>query len=222
MGVWLAILIAAGPSLDAALAKEAAGDDAGALAVAEQVERAQPAWALAHLEGGRLALKLGELDRARLEISIGCVLAPENPRGQFLQGELLEEQGVFDEAAQAFERALDYRAGYEDAHRHLGTLYLQLGDPHRAEQHLQEALAASPGDLLLQLQLAQAVEAEGRVDDAQRTLELAHRAHPAARLVTERLAAFYRRHGLADRADALEEALRRPARKLRPLRPSRR
>jgi tetratricopeptide (TPR) repeat protein len=224
MELWLALVLAAaavGP-LDRALALEAQGDDAAALAAATEATRAAPTSALAHLEAGRLAMKTGALDQAKLELWVAHALAPENPRVQFLLGSLEAETGQPWRAAAAMERAVEYRQDYFEAHRALGALYLSLQDPFRAELHLRAALEAKPDETLLSLQLADALEAQGRPKDAEAQLRALHERVPVSALVTRRLVDFLRRQGRAREADALERPLAQPPRTLRPLRPSRR
>ena len=211
--------------LPAALELEAAGDDAGALAALEALSRAQPTWELPRIELARLLLKQGgQAGRLQRELDVAGALAPTNPRVHYLQGLAWEEQGLPRAATRAFERALSYRADYEDARLRLGGLYLAQGDWLRAELHYRVLTRARPQWLQVRLQLAYVLEQQGRVEDAERELQALREAQPEHPLVLRRLAELYERSGRPQLAAPLRAQLERPSgqRPKRPLQPSRR
>jgi tetratricopeptide (TPR) repeat protein len=210
--------------LPAALEQEAAGDDAGALAALEALVRARPTWELPRIEVARLLLKQGQdPQRVQHQLDIAGALAPTNPRVHYLQGLLWEEQGRPRAAIRAFERALSYRSDFEEAHLRLGALYLAQEDWLRAELHYRLLTRARPQWLQVRLQLAHALEQQGRVEDAERELLALRAAQPEHPLVLRRLAELYERSGRPALAVPLRDQLQRPVGKpKRPLQPSRR
>ncbi|HET9452191.1 MAG TPA: tetratricopeptide repeat protein [Aggregicoccus sp.] len=213
------------PALQAALALEAAGDDAGALAALEALSRSRPTWELPRIEAARLLLKQGQQPaRLQAQLDIAGALAPTNPRVHYLQGLFWEEQARPRAATRAFERALSYRADYEDARFRLGALYLEQGDWLKAELHYRLLTRARPQWLQVRLQLAYALEQQGRIEDAERELQALREAQPEHPLVLRRLAELYERSGRPQLAAPLRTQLERPAgqKPKRPLRPSRR
>jgi tetratricopeptide (TPR) repeat protein len=211
-------------ALGAALAQESAGDDAGALASLEALVRSRPTWELPRIEAARLMLKLGqEPARIQAQLDAAGALAPVNPRAHYLQGLLWEEQGRPRAAIQAFERALSYRAAFEDARVRLAALYLAQGDLLRAELNYALLARARPDWLQVRLQLAHVVEQQGRVEDAEHSLLALLQAQPEQPLVLRRLAELYERTGRPERAAPLRARLERStSRPKRPLQPSRR
>jgi tetratricopeptide (TPR) repeat protein len=211
-------------ALEAALAQEASGDDAGALAALEALARARPTWELPRLEAARLLLKLGQdAARAQTQLDVAGALAPTNPRVHYLQGLLWEEQGHSWAAIQAYERALSYRAAFEDPRVRLAALYLARGDLLRAELNYALLARAHPDWLQVRLQLAHVVEQQGRVADAERSLLTLLQAQPAQPLVLRRLAELYERTGRPAQAAPLRARLEgSTSRPKRPLQPSRR
>ncbi|MBF5044135.1 tetratricopeptide repeat protein [Aggregicoccus sp. 17bor-14] len=210
--------------LDAALAREASGDDAGALADLEALALAQPTWALPRLEAARLRLKLGQ-DTPRLgaDLDVAEALAPTNPRVHYLRGLLWEERGQARAAVQAYERALSYRAAYDEPRLRLGALYAAQGDWLHAELHYRTLAHAHPQAVPVRVELARVLEAQGRVSDAERELEALRAAQPTQPLVLRRLAELYERTGRPQLAAPLRAQLERPAGPpKRALQPSRR
>jgi tetratricopeptide (TPR) repeat protein len=211
-------------SLTQALAREEAGDTAGALGDVESLINRWPTWELPRLEAARLMLKLGgELDRAEAHLDIASALAPENPRAYYLRGLLLEERGRPLLAAQAYEVALVYRPSYEEARFRLAGLWLSQGDLLKAELHYRLLSRARPEWVQVRLLLAQVLEKQERLEDAERELLAARELQPGNVVVTRRLADIYEQTGRQRLAEKLRRSLE-PAsqRRMRPLKPSRR
>lgn len=220
------LAVSGGPAaqLQAALAQEADGDLSGSLVALERLVRAHPTWELPRIELARLLLRAGgELERSGLHLEIAASLSPENPRTHYLRGTLHEERGEPDRALAAYQTALAYRSTYADAHRRLGALLLAKGDAFRAEHHYRLLARAHPEEVQSRLQLAEALEKQGRMADSERELLRLRAEQPRHVLVTRRLAALYERTGRPEEARRVRTALKAPpARKMRPLPRSRR
>ncbi|MDY7228136.1 tetratricopeptide repeat protein [Hyalangium rubrum] len=211
-------------SLTQALAKEEAGDSAGALVDVESLTNTWPAWELPRMEAARLLLKLGgELDRAEAHLDVATALAPENPRAHYLRGLLWEERGRPLLAAQEYEVALLYRPSYEEARFRLGGLWAAQGDLLKAELHYRLLTKARPEWVQVRLLLAGILEQQERVADAEKELRIAREQQPGNVQVTRKLAEFYERTGRQRLAEQLRKTLEPPSpRRMRSLKPSRR
>jgi len=211
-------------SLPEALALEAEGDDAGALAALDALVRAQPAWELPRLEVARLLMKTGgALEQAEAHLAAALQQAPQNPRAWYLRGLLWEERGDRMQAVQAYEQAVKLRASYEDARFRLGTLWFDQGDWLKSELHFRYLARLKPEWVQVRLQLAEVLEKQERPLDAERELLAARDYQPSSPLVLRRLADFYERTGRPQLAERVRKALEAPPkRKMRELKPSRR
>ena len=83
-----------------------------------------------------------------------------------LLGEAYAQQGDFDKAVEAFQRALRLQPDALRANAGLGVIYLRQGKHAEAEAALRAEIARSPGDLQSQQNLAVVLEAEQRSEDA--------------------------------------------------------
>lgn len=231
--VWLILASAMAGAMDApastaltqALAPEEAGDTAGALAGVEALMNTWPSWELPRIEAARLMLKLGgELERAEAHLDVASALAPENPRAHYLRGLLWEERGQPLRAAQSYELALLYRASYEDARFRVAGLWMSQGDWLKAEYHYRLLTRARPEWVQVRLLLAQVLERQERLEEAERELLVARQYQPGNPLLVRRLAELYERTGREKLAQKLRKTLERPApkRRMRTLKPSRR
>lgn len=200
------------------------GDTEGARERLDRAIGASPTFALARVERGTMLL---EADRERTlafeDARIAVSLLGDNPRAHLLLARLLDEEGEFSEASDAYLRSLELRDDMP-TRRRLGT---SLG---RAERHGEAAqvwesiVEASPSDLGSRLALADAYEKAARAASAEaewaRIVELAGD-NP---FILRRFAAFLEREGWNSRAQAaLERANELDApeeRSLRPLLPS--
>ncbi|NMO14570.1 tetratricopeptide repeat protein [Pyxidicoccus fallax] len=211
-------------SLPDALALEAAGDDAGALSALEALIRAQPAWELPRLEAARLLLKTGgALDRAEAHLDTVIAKAPNNPRAWYLRGLLWEERGDRLQAIRAYEQAVQYRSSYEDARFRLGGLWASQGDWLKSELHYRYLARAKPEWVQVRLQLAEVLENQERLLDAEKELLAARTYQPGSPLVLRRLADFYERTGRPQLAQKVRKSMEpQQKRVLRELKPSRR
>jgi tetratricopeptide (TPR) repeat protein len=218
----VAVVLSASP-LDAIVAREQAGDDAGALALAESWAAADPRSPYGHLEAARLGLKLGQnLEAVDHHLRWAYALAPDNPRSLHLWGLLEEERGDIEGARAAQRRALALRSDYLEAHVRLAALAQRAKDWAEAERELRVLIAAGDRSVGTRLQLASVQEKGGHPSDAERTLTELHRAEPKNAVVTRALADLYQRTGRTKQAQALLKSLDPPKRSLRPLAASRR
>lgn len=216
--------VSAPSALTEALALEDAGDTAGALAAVDSLIRANPTWALPRLEAARLLLKSGgSLQHAEAHLDAAAALAPDNPRVHYLRGLLCEERGEPSRAMEAYEVAVLYRPSYEDARFRLAGLAAAREDWLKTELHARFLARTKPEWVQVRLLLAQALEKQERVGEAEAELVSLHEAQPANVLVTRRLADFYERAGKRALAEKLRRGLEGPPkRKLRELKRSRR
>ena len=209
--------------LEQIAAREASGDDGGALAVAESWAAVEPGSPYGHLEAARLGLKLGRsLETVDWHLRWAYALAPENPRGLHLWGLLEEERGDLEGARGAQRKAVALRSDYLDAHRKLAALAERAGDWAEAEKELKYLIRAGDGDTGLKLQLARVQERSGRIDLAEATLVDLRKAEPKNAVVTRALADLYARTGRPQQSAALMKSLEPQKRAMRSLNASRR
>ncbi len=83
-----------------------------------------------------------------------------------LLGEAYAQQGDFDRAAEAFERALRLQSDVLRANAGLGVIYLRQGKHAESEAALRAELARNPGDLQSQQNLAVVLESQQRLEEA--------------------------------------------------------
>jgi tetratricopeptide (TPR) repeat protein len=83
-----------------------------------------------------------------------------------LVGQAHAQQGDFDAAMTALQRALQLKPGVAEANAALGVIYLRQGRMAEAEQALRAELAGNPSDLRSRHNLAVVLEAQQRPDEA--------------------------------------------------------
>ena len=104
-----------------------------------QALRADPEYADAHVNLGRLLHEAGELGRAEAYYRKAAEYAPDDPTIYYNLAVLLEDRGRPDEAILAYKRAIDVDAEAADAHYNLGLLLDSLGRRSEAMRHLMTA-----------------------------------------------------------------------------------
>lgn len=223
--MWTLLLLAAvsDGALQQARSLESAGDDAGAAQVLARAVEADPTWAMARLELGRLELKLGlHTDAALVHLDIARSLAPENPRAHYLYALAADEQGAHRAARQALEVALALRDDYSDARFRLAGLLFADGDYPGAVAAYHVFVSNHPDATGAQLQLATALERAGQAVDAEKTLKALMQVPAVRVLAGRRLADLLDRQGRKSEAAKVRVAIDPPKKSLRQLKPSRR
>ena len=223
LGLFLAVPASASApqGVQAVLTLEQSGQDEAALALAEELSRRSPPSALAHLEAARLGLKLGrETTGIEAHLLAARALAPDNPRVRYLAG--VAREGVSDDGAARvlYLEAISLRSNYADARSRLVALAIRIHDWPLAETQLRALLAQGERSAGRRLQLARVLEEGGKAPQAEAVLVALHREEPTNAAVTTALADYYERHNRMKEALALRRTT--PAKKLRPLQPSRR
>ena len=101
---------------------------------------------LVFLDLGEELRRRGQLDAAYKVARTGLIRYPELARAHDLAGRILCDRCERDRAFEAWVTALELDAGLVSAHKGLGFLYHQAGDPASAEKHLAYACQADPDD----------------------------------------------------------------------------
>jgi predicted Zn-dependent protease len=218
--VWAASSSAAGSGVEEVIALEQAGQDAAALALAESLSQTPPSSAVAHLEAARLGLKMGvPTPSIEKHLQAARVLAPDNPRLRYLSAQVKEGQGDDAGARALYLEAVSLRSGYTEARTRLVAIGIRSKDWTLAEMQLKALLSAGESSVGRRLQLARVLENAGKTAEADAVLVRLHHEDTSNATVTSALEAFYLRQGRTKDAQALRVA--EPAKKLRPLQPSR-
>jgi tetratricopeptide (TPR) repeat protein len=178
----------------AALALEDKGDDAQAVVLLDRYVATDPQAALARIEAARIRMKSGkDLERVQADLVAARNLAPDNPRADYLFGELMQERGNLAEATRSFERAVAIRIDYPEAHERLAAIYFDQGEWGKAEASYRAVASRRPERTPDRLQLALVLEKEGRLGDSETELKRLRSEQPGSVLVARRLAEFYDR-----------------------------
>jgi len=198
-----------------------AGDHAGAQRLLEQAAVLAPGdvevcFELADL----LVADEADLDRAGAML---LAIPAGHPRRDGTLGRLAELRGDPAGAEAAYARQLALQDDPEVRLRRALVLE-RLGRDAEATAELERLRAAEPADAVVRARLAERYEAAGRLAEAEAELRALAEASPGRPEGWRRLATFCTRHGLAEKARAAEararEAEPRPARALRPLKPT--
>ena len=137
------------------------GDLDAALAHFDRALSASPGGAEVRFNRALLLQRLGRPDDALFELDALLEAAPENARFLSARAAILRETGRLDEAADSYDRALRTDPRRLVALHGRARTAMERGEGSAAEYYA-HALQVSPGDLMLRLGLAEALEAEGR------------------------------------------------------------
>ncbi len=164
------------------LRHETRKDDSVAITLLEKATALDPDFAvaqatLAYAYSFRVAEFVPD-DTASLEKGLVAVekamrLNPDLPEAHLARAHLLwggTHQFAHAQAIQEDRRALSLNANLDDAHHHLGYIYLHLGLLDQAIDEFRKTLAIDPGNWIAQQRIGVALINEGRYDEALRTL----------------------------------------------------
>ena len=144
-----------------------AGDLAGALRWADEGARCNPGLALTHFYRGDALERLGRADDALAAYRRTTAIDAVHTDAWEAQGRLLEQRKAWADAASAYDRALAADATRVTAAMPAGVVYLrQLHDPATAAARFRSVLAIAPTHYGAHYQLAVALLALGRRDEA--------------------------------------------------------
>ncbi len=161
-------------------AREALGEDGPAQAHYRAAVEFAPEHTDAHRRLGALLLGDGQLEAARIELERALQLGSREPELFLDQGRVLEQLDDDAGARTAYERALEVRPTFDDAHFRLSNLLRLLGDEGGAERALAEFYRwnAAESELTAALEHARATpadaEASARVGLAAFQMQRAH------------------------------------------------
>jgi tetratricopeptide (TPR) repeat protein len=161
-----------------AFRKLQAGDAAGALELALRVAAEQPGNARARLATGIALRMAGRYDDAAAELATAQALDAGDHAAVYEAGVVRQLQGRIDEALAQFERCSRMRPEFFAAHFSAGLLRADRGEWALAADCFRAVLASQPGQPDAMLQLAGALERDGRHDEAEQAYVNALAANP--------------------------------------------
>ena len=164
------------PQMHQALAQALASQDdfQGAIAQYRRALKLDPHLAAAHFGIGQLTLANSPTEEARqmAEKEFQTVLSadPKNAESLYMLGEIEWMRAKPQEALDLYERALDARPGFVDAHIAAGKALTNLGRTDEALKHLLEAIHLDPQNEVAHYKLFEAYLKLRRTQDAEREL----------------------------------------------------
>ncbi|WP_397571850.1 tetratricopeptide repeat protein [Schlesneria sp. T3-172] len=133
----------------------------------------------AYVRAAKRALAENRMDVAAAYLRRYVLLAPKDPEGLILFGQLLEDSGRPDQAYAMMDRALKLVPDRSDVRRHLVRTSLQIGRYSEAVSQIEEyLLKENPKDAEALTQLSTCFFSLNRFDEAERPLETAIEADP--------------------------------------------
>jgi protein O-mannosyl-transferase len=168
------------------------GDASAAMAQFTEALRLDPVAPEAHANLGVALANLGRWPEAIAEGETAVRLAPDYGPGRdklaeiqtradsvadtwFDHGNALAQNGRLEEAATDFERALELKAAFPEAHTNLGNVLFSLHRLPEAVDHYQAAIRLKPNYADAHYNLGIALRALGRAQEASAELETAQR-----------------------------------------------
>ena len=151
-------------------------------------------------------LEQSKPDDALAAYKQAAILQPKDPEPQLDAGLLLEKQGHFADAEQAYKQALALDPS-SDAITGLANIYMRGRRFPEAAEYLRKLVAEHPDEAAAHLQLGRVLAAEGKNDDAIAELEAAAKLSPPDLTAQRDLADLYAAAGKNDQAEAAYKAL---------------
>ena len=94
-----------------------------------------------HLDMAEAAREGGDFEKAEAELRAFLAKHPEDLAARFQLGELHQQRGRFKHAAEIFKNVLEKDPRHAAAHRSLARSYRKLGEPEKAIEALEQAMA---------------------------------------------------------------------------------
>ncbi|MFH1566774.1 MAG: tetratricopeptide repeat protein [Gemmatimonadota bacterium] len=168
------------PHLRLADALAAAGRGAEAEAAYSRALALRPDHPAARNNLGRLYMEQGRWDEAEAQFRRLLSVSPDNVPARLNLAGVLRRRGDWQAARSEYERVLEYDGAAAEAHRHLGTMALQVdGDPGEALRHLDQVVAAGESRAVDLLARGVALRGLGRDNEAEAAYRAAAEADPA-------------------------------------------
>jgi Flp pilus assembly protein TadD len=155
------------------------GNSKEAVVVLEKALALDPKHWKAHNNIALASIDLGELEVAEAHFRESLAIKPQPAILNDL-GFVLERQGLTEEAAEAYRKAIKLEPGLASAHYNLGSSLARSGKLADAEKHLRTALKADPKSAAAHQELAQVLVRLGREDEARREMEMAKALSPGS------------------------------------------
>jgi len=155
------------------------GNSKEAVVVLEKALALDPKHWKAHNNIALASIDLGELEVAEAHFRESLAIKPQPAIFNDL-GFVLERQGLTEEAAEAYRKAIKLEPGLASAHYNLGSSLARSGKLADAEKHLRTALKADPKSAAAHQELAQVLVRLGREDEARREMEMAKALSPGS------------------------------------------
>ena len=114
------------------------GDLAGAINDWDRAIRINPAFTDAYLNRGNASSMLGDTDGSLADFYQTIELKPDYAEAHFNLGVVLESKGEIEAALESYNRAIELNPRKVDFYCRRGKLYLETGNPDRAEEDLRE------------------------------------------------------------------------------------
>ncbi|HLX29248.1 MAG TPA: tetratricopeptide repeat protein [Casimicrobiaceae bacterium] len=195
-----------------ARARLAAGDLAGARAIAEKIARKSDSReaSAAHLVLSGCAKRAGDIAHARHHVTAALALDPRNALAHYADAELAEQEGDPEAAIESLEEAVRLAPRFVAAHQLLGILYGEGGEAQRAVDAFSRVVTLDPKSARGYNNLGNALRSLARMDEARAAFERAVALKPDYELAIANVAVSWRDAGDVLRAEALlEETLAR-------------
>lgn len=148
------------------------GKSAEASVALEKALAIDPKHWKAHNNLALASIDLGELEVAEAHYRESLAIKPQ-PEIYNDLGFVLDREGMSEEAAEAYRKALELDPGSASANYNLGASLARDGEFARAESHLRAAITADPKNAAAHQVLAQVLERLGRTDEARKEMEMA-------------------------------------------------
>ncbi len=153
-------------------ALRAQGDLRAAAAAYEKALAVEPRSAEVFTNLGALLEQTGNLEDATLCYLRALEINPAYPDAHYTLGNLLKRVGNFAEAVRHYEQAIDPPSEYTpEALNNLGTALRRLRQPTLAIERFRQAVQLRPSYFEAHLNLADALEEAGRLEEAARTYQ---------------------------------------------------
>jgi len=164
------------------------GDLAGAAQEYKKMVDADRTNPLAHVELGRVLVKIGDLKLAKEEFAEAVRLAPSNSAALYNLGSLFSQAGSTQEAISCYQRALRADPESKEIHFQLANELLRSGNFEESATHYRTVSKLDPENAFARLMSAVVSARLRRYEEALEVLEESHRMFPDDRDISAALA----------------------------------